>query len=255
MVLFKSTSNNTRSSLTEIRFSLKIRKPSSKSTRTATDGISGIPSVCCIPPHEDTNDSGRASVVGISAAATPPLFTSSLLPLSLAQSRKDIRERKEGFEMSQDTIPFAIRTQTLLPLNVAFAREDIRRRHEGYEAPADASDASPHRPIAALETSDVLALVSTRLSVSVSQPSFHSRGSTLSVYSHNTRSWNDLSGLEHSSDIHALGSFDSLVAAYANKTGDSQNDEAGLGRVLASGSTSSFDEESFMRMAEACVDW
>ena len=36
---------------------------------------------------------------------------------------------------SEDT-PFALRTQTLVPLSVAYSRDDIRRRNEGFEAPA-----------------------------------------------------------------------------------------------------------------------
>ncbi|KAI0674374.1 hypothetical protein C8Q78DRAFT_1076012 [Trametes maxima] len=252
MVLFKPTGNNTRSSLTEIRFSLKLRKPSYKSVHVSSDGVAAAPSILCIPPPQQPQEGlerpGRAAVVELPIPASTPLFTASLLPLSFAQSRRDIRERKEGFEMGRDAIPFAVRTQALLPLNVAFAREDIRRRHEGFEAPDDASDASPHAPIAT-------PALSRRLSVSVSHPSFCTRGSTPSVYSHSIRSWNDLSGLEHPSVTHASGSFDSLVAAYANKTGDLQDDEACLERILASGSMSSFDEESFIRMAETCVDW
>ena len=36
---------------------------------------------------------------------------------------------------SEDT-PFVLRTQTLVPLSVAYSRDDIRRRNEGFEAPA-----------------------------------------------------------------------------------------------------------------------
>lgn len=37
----------------------------------------------------------------------------------------------------EDLIPFALRSQTLVPLSVAFSRDDIRRRNEAFEAVLD----------------------------------------------------------------------------------------------------------------------
>ncbi|KAI1798137.1 hypothetical protein LXA43DRAFT_1088274 [Ganoderma leucocontextum] len=69
------------------------------------------------------------------------LPTNSLIRLSFAQCRRDIRWRKEGFEMSanatEDTTPFALRSHTLVPLSVAYSRDDIRRRNEAFEAAPD----------------------------------------------------------------------------------------------------------------------
>ncbi|KAM5533882.1 hypothetical protein V8D89_012422 [Ganoderma adspersum] len=76
------------------------------------------------------------------------LPTNGLIRLSFAQCRRDIRWRKEGFEMSanatEDPTPFALRTQTLVPLSVAYSRDDIRRRDEAFEAPP--SHVQPNGP-------------------------------------------------------------------------------------------------------------
>lgn len=65
----------------------------------------------------------------------PAMHHVALIPLSFAQSRRDIRTRNEGFEMksnvSQSLTPSL--SHNLIPLQTAQAREDIRCRREGFE--------------------------------------------------------------------------------------------------------------------------
>ena len=65
----------------------------------------------------------------------PAMHHVALIPLSFAQSRRDIRTRNEGFEMKRD-VPQSLTpslSHNLIPLQTAQAREDIRCRREGFE--------------------------------------------------------------------------------------------------------------------------
>lgn len=183
-------------------------------------------------------------------------LTASLLPLSFAQQRRDIRERQEGFEMRGDPTPFAVRSQTLLPLDVAFARDDIRRRHEEFEthispdsAPAPAMDALNHFS-RVFRTGPMSPPGS--LNISAPHRSHPAGSSPSSVYSQ-SRSWIDLSIPDDSISSADSHSFASLVAAYSSRSVTSDHFEPDEARSFPS--TSSFDEESFMRIAETSLGW
>ena len=183
-------------------------------------------------------------------------LTASLLPLSFAQQRRDIRERQEGFEMRGDPTPFAVRSQTLLPLNVAFARDDIRRRHEGFESRISPQSARPLTTDAPNQPSRVHS-PSPRspagpLSTSTSHYSHLTGYSTPSVYSQ-SRSWNDISIANNTISSVDSHSFASLVAAYSSRSVSSDHLEPEDARSFPS--TSSIDEESFMRIAETSLGW
>ncbi len=179
----------------------------------------------------------------------PPPPSIALVSLSFAQARKDIRWRQEGFEMASSDphpIPFALRTHMLVPLDIAYARDDIRRRTETFESrplPVDA-DRPPGRTSYPMPPA--------LLSPSPSYPTIHTYQSTLpSVYSQH--SWNE--------DEETKGVEDTVTAvyeAYNNLTlhelgYGAASDEAVAG--LTSLRASSFDEESFLRMAEDSLGW
>ncbi|KAI0635240.1 hypothetical protein C8Q77DRAFT_691264 [Trametes polyzona] len=131
---------NRRSSRLPLRLSFKPRKTSPKlATGNPASEKRRIPNVHYATPTPPIGSSADFMPnIPMKPPCTPikstPL-TASLVPLDFAQRRRDIRERKEGFEMLKDRTPFAVRTQNLLPLDVAFARDDIRRRGEHFEAP------------------------------------------------------------------------------------------------------------------------
>ncbi|OJT01742.1 hypothetical protein TRAPUB_7798 [Trametes pubescens] len=201
----------------------------------------------------------------------PSPLIASLVPLPFAQQRRDIRERREGFEMSGGSpTPFAIRAQTLLPLNVAFEREDIRRRHERFESPKTISHTSilSTTPVAGADTfglglglsPDRTARRSAALSISASHPQAgHSCSidSAPSIYSP-TRNYIDPSAIDQSTAAEESWSYDSLVAVYSSENScsdDCSGDAGNVQMMLENLTSSSFDEESFIRMAEDCVGW
>lgn len=173
------------------------------------------------------------------ASLPSPLPAISLLRLSFAQSRKDIRWRKEGFEMTSsdaDNIPFALRTHTLVPLDIAYARNDIRRRDEAFESRIFPMDVvSPRKHIS---TSTSL------LSASLSCPTIDDQMTLPSIYS--------------------LPSFtldDSILAVYEVYSALSLYE---LGYMVAadcevavdvSAHSDTFDGESFLRMVERSLGW
>ncbi|KAI0372024.1 hypothetical protein BV20DRAFT_137903 [Pilatotrama ljubarskyi] len=244
------------SRISEARFSLKLRKSTFRLAQNASTAGKEHPIRQATCPSQPQEDVTCGIVTSASLGPVQPIssLTSSLLPLSFAQSRRDIRERKEGFEMStsSDPIPFALRTQTLLPLDVAYSREDIRRRHEQFEVGGVLDDTYERRQ-------RVLNAQSPRTppATSTSQPSFQTGESSPSVYSQ-SRSWIDLSALRNSALLDESMSFESLVAVYSSRSLLAESlaaDASSPRRILASASSSSFDEESFMRMAEGLLGW
>ncbi|KAI0826543.1 hypothetical protein BC628DRAFT_1320016 [Trametes gibbosa] len=198
------------------------------------------------------------------SAPLPVPPTVSFLPLSFAQSRRDIRERKEGFEMERNSTPFAIRAHSLIPLDVAFARDDIRRRYIGSESPTTlTSSPSPlnHDDTAAAGWKDSISNSPMRTPlkpmffVPATSPNSGSPApSTPSVYSP-SRSWIDMSKEDSSGGNADISwSYDSLVAVYSKENGYSDDEGSGE-KMLASLSSDSFDEASFIRMAEDCLGW
>ncbi|KAI0360606.1 hypothetical protein OH77DRAFT_1418586 [Trametes cingulata] len=249
------------SRLSEARFSFKLRKSSSRLLHATllSQKEHSLGATVNRPQERQEEATCRTATSTASLGIVRPIssltssLTSSLLPLSFAQSRRDIRERKEGFEMSRsaDPIPFAIRTQTLLPLDIAYAREDIRRRDEQFQSTHTLDNIHERRTL--FPDADAPRTPTT----SVSHPSVLTGESSPSVYSQ-SRSWIDLSALDDSAAIEDSLSFESLVAVYSSRSlqAEAQNaDASSPRRILASASSGSFDEESFMRMAESVLGW
>ncbi|KAI0777748.1 hypothetical protein BD413DRAFT_640441 [Trametes elegans] len=218
-----------------------------------------------LPQHPDVDHPPpKASFHGLSIQPSSSLTHCSLIPLSFAQRRRDIRHRREGFETGGPPTPFAVRTHTLLPLDVAYAREDIRRREEAFElrVVAHALAADPDARGDGCSRGAAVALAhppppSTprMLSCSGSRLGLQASPSSPSVYSPDGEEATSPVVLEPS------WSFDSLVAVYTNRScyGDDDLDDSGGERscshVAVSGSAVSFDEDSFMRMAERDLGW
>ncbi|KAH9852562.1 hypothetical protein C2E23DRAFT_188367 [Lenzites betulinus] len=254
----ESTLSTRRPARPQGLFSIKLRKISAKLALVASvpekRRITGpIQPISTVP----TLSQGTLDLNDLTSTHTsvplPP--TVSLLPLSFAQRRRDIRERKEGFEMEKNPTPFAVRTQPLIPLDVAFTRNDIRRRHVEAEAPSSLG----HDNSAALRGSmSELPTWTPRtpvLSMPTTSPDSGSPAqSTPSAYSQ-SRSWIDPSHRASTTGSADMSwSYDSLVAVYSNGNGMS-DEEDGAEKFLADHSSSSFDEASFMRMAEDCLGW
>lgn len=246
------------------RFSFKLRrkvskpvpgKPTSEEGRVFDDLLASL--------QQHASDAEGPSDEPVQAIS--PLIA-SLLPLPFAQRRRDIRERREGFEMGGGPpTPFAIRAQTLLPLDIAFEREDIRRRHERFESPKILTRASilSTTPLAHTETPvlgfglspDRITRTSPALSTSASHPGpgrVCSIASTPSVYSP-SRSCIEPSAIDPSGAAEESWSYDSLVAVYSENS--CSDDASSVHMILENLTSSSFDEESFIRMAEDCVGW
>ncbi|KAI0711194.1 hypothetical protein C8T65DRAFT_727197 [Cerioporus squamosus] len=212
---------------------------------TTTDPVAWVPKGN--GPRRDTHT--HIPLLDTPSPPPAPAASLALVSLSFAQSRKDIRWRKEGFEMASsdpDVIPFAIRTHTLVPLDIAYARDDIRRRTETFE--------SRPLPISAnhLPARTSCSAAPTMPSSSPSRPTIHAYQSTLpSVYSQS--SWNE--------DEETKGAEDTVTAVYEVYNGltpyelgyGATSDEAVVG--MTSISLSSFDEASFLRMAEDSLGW
>lgn len=247
------------------RFSFKLRrkvskpvpgKPTSEEGRVFDDLLASL--------QQHTSDAEEPADEPVQVATSP--LIASLLPLTFAQSRRDIRERREGFEMGGGPpTPFAIRAQTLLPLDIAFEREDIRRRHEPFESPKTLTRAGilSTTPLAHTETPvlgfglspDRTTRRSAVLSTSASHPGpdrVCSIASAPSVYSP-SRSCIDPSAIDLSGAAEESWSYDSLVAVYSENS--CSDDASSVHMILENLTSSSFDEESFIRMAEDCVGW
>ena len=128
------------------RRSLSYDSTSSPELRHADRPFIFIPSLAQVGNTDEDVSPYKSNLRDQSSSLSLP--TNGLIRLSFAQRRRDIRWRKEGFEMSanatEDPTPFALRTQTLVPLSVAYSRDDIRRRDEAFEAPL--SHGQPHGP-------------------------------------------------------------------------------------------------------------
>ncbi|KAL7284140.1 hypothetical protein ACG7TL_001421 [Trametes sanguinea] len=237
------------------RFSRRIRRLTSKSAPLAPAPGRHLPSELFDPlAPSDAISTGHPCNVdpAVLAEHVPTLLTTSLLPLSYAQRRRDIRERREGFEMNGDPTPFAIGSQALLPLDIAFTRDDIRRRHEGFEA-------KPSPPILACSAGDDapgcadLATSSVRSSACLSSfPSSHSTAS--SIYSrYYALPDAESPGAESPHPYAETCPSQSSVATHSDGSIYSDCDCGSYKTSLIS--TSSFDEESFIRMAETSLGW
>lgn len=147
-----------------------------------------------------------------------------------------------------DAVPFAVRTHTLVPRDIAFARDDIRRRNEAFES----------RSLVAKTDSEATRVLPPTLSAVLSPsspalgPAMRTYQSTLlSVYSQTSCDDENIpEGIE-----------DTVTAVYDLYNGftlyelgyGAASDEAVAG--LASICLSSFDEESFLRVAEHSLGW
>ncbi|KAI9063565.1 hypothetical protein FKP32DRAFT_1676277 [Trametes sanguinea] len=236
------------------RFSRRIRRLTSRSAPLAPAPGRHLPGELFDPQAPpDTISARKPSDIDPAAFAecVPTLLTTSLLPLSYAQRRRDIRERREGFEMSGDPTPFAIRSQALLPLDVAFTRDDIRRRHEGFEAnpaPASLNTSSGDDITGRADLSTASILSPTSLS---SVPSCHSTAS--SIYSRYYELPGTSSGAESPGPCADAHPSQSSVDVHSDGSVYSECDCGSYKTSLIS--TSSFDEESFIRMAETSLGW
>ncbi|EMD31915.1 hypothetical protein CERSUDRAFT_99901 [Gelatoporia subvermispora B] len=156
----------------------------------------------------------------------------SLIPLSSAQSRADIRRRDEGFEMKQEP-PFAVQTQNLISLGEAQAREEIRRRLKVFEAATSQErmevDASADKPSCNEEANSIGSLTA-----AFSTPSVYSEEFSWDENARNTTMENSFRELTE------------LRKAYAGNLADTRDFAA---EENSQHSDSSFNEESFLRMA------
>ncbi|KAI0711230.1 hypothetical protein C8Q76DRAFT_735760 [Earliella scabrosa] len=201
-----------------------------------------------IAPFCDVDHLSLRTPVTLDPGSHPsPQPTISLLRLSFAQCRKDIRWRKEGFEMADsdaECIPFALRTHTLVPLDIAYARSDIRRRQEEYESRAVSLDVNPKQP---RPPSTRISLLSTSLSC----PTISNRSTLPSVYSHPSFRFS-------LDDDDLLDEADSIIEVYEVYHALPLHDlgyMSGSDNTAADLTSSSFDEDSFLRMAERSLDW
>ncbi|KAI0937581.1 hypothetical protein AcW1_001575 [Taiwanofungus camphoratus] len=181
-----------------------------------------------------------------------------LIPLSFAQRRNDIRRRIEGFEMAfePEFIPFALRTQTLIPLRDAHAREDIRRRGEGFEM-AEAKRLARRMEAVSHEADHSKAPRDTIADYEAAETSVHlSATSTVpSIYS--SESWKESASEHHGTkteDAIQASPSANLVSVINGSPRDRNPGDGYSRRNAADLSTSSFDEESFLRMA-APLGW
>ncbi|OCH93316.1 hypothetical protein OBBRIDRAFT_832709 [Obba rivulosa] len=152
-----------------------------------------------------------------------------LIPLSSARSRTDIRRRREGFEMEHDP-PFAVQTQRLISLEEAQGRDDIRRRREAFEtvAPRDSLQIDTSKSTPRMGPTDG----SIFFTAAASEPSVYSLRISLDG---STRSATLEDSFREVAEIRKA-----LAEAAAGSAHSSEADES---------PNSSFDEESFLRMA------
>ncbi|KZT10472.1 uncharacterized protein LAESUDRAFT_426636 [Laetiporus sulphureus 93-53] len=174
----------------------------------------------------------------------------SLVSLTSAQCRNDIRRRVEGFEMARIDSASRTRDPQLIPLKDAFFRDDIRRRGEGFEQLAQVDTERVSRMGSDLLEGDEAVIFpwsaddsaplnspSPQLSATSTLPSVYSQGSWAGNFSDD--------GLPCSSEVVSQRVLERTVEGV---DGDVREAEA----FTSSGS--SFDEESFLRMA-ASLGW
>ncbi|OBZ78092.1 hypothetical protein A0H81_02340 [Grifola frondosa] len=225
---------------------------------------------CILVPYTDpapdldlssyVNRPGAVRNRALSSGVTQALYTAlpvpdgymHLLPLSFAQRRTDIRDRKEGFEMASESSPFAVRTQTLIPLQDAFARDDIRRRGEGFEI----ADGRRYGVGAGVLCEPMNSGTNIGIHDGSSLPSGAniSAVSTISSF-YSLGSWVEF-GFDYPEDVDFDFSHTTMFT-HDELTGVSVADDISScyhhPQELVT-STSSFDEESFLRMA-ASLGW
>ncbi|RPD65595.1 hypothetical protein L226DRAFT_609582 [Lentinus tigrinus ALCF2SS1-7] len=253
MAIFKARNRHANYSLfADLRFPTNLRgkdtsTPKPRSPSAPTTATTPLPRVSdCAPSCSDTprrDAHAHTQLLGTTSLASAPTVSLALVSLPFAQCRKDIRWRKEGFEMASsdpDAVPFAIRTHTLVPLDTAYERDDIRRRNEAFESRSLSVNSNDQR-------------VSPPASPTVRPPSppcptIHNYQSALpSVYSR--YSWNDEVTKEEEDTVTAVYEVYRGLTLFELGYGVA-SDEAVMGAASVS-----FDEESFLRMAEDSLGW
>jgi len=176
---------------------------------------------------------------------------------SLLQRLQEVNTAREGLEnygprtrleIPKEISAFAVQTQTLIPLRDALNRDDIRRRDEGFEL-AEAKQSRRRGGVylgsrRRITSSVVSGASSSDLPATTVLPALPSAASTLpSIYS--TASWEgfDVAPFDVSGEIEMSALFDADM--------DSLH-----GRLcgLADLAETSFDEETFLRMASE-IGW
>lgn len=178
------------------------------------------------------------SMVSIPLAKHSPITLSTsphipLISLAAAQRRPSIRKRKEGFEMR------TIGAQELISLQDAQAREDIRRR--GFELTVrQGTSVSPRNNKSLSRRLPQFTTVGDKLSYCRTEPSLYSLGDSMEAIFQDSHSAGELS---YQGSI--LG--ERLHLETDGRTSRPRRD-------VADCSSSSIDEESFLRMA-APLGW
>lgn len=169
--------------------------------------------------------------------------------------QKRFQEQSRNFT-SIDNLPFAIRSQTMVPLSVAARRNDIRLRQEGFEmckSKPQLQKASFHSRTFPIE--EIASISPARISVTISEPSIYSEGSFDPQLTRSDESYYDevTTSVSMSVLFEGSGYIDhslSILDEASDSVGE-LGDSGDLDFLVED----TFNESSFLRIATTELDW
>ena len=239
--------------LSSLRYLLRGTKSNDPSSRPRDGGDENKPQ--SLPASRETLYAPTSSKT--KGSLTPKAVISRrsrTLSGKLERLRTKFRNHNQPAGAASDQLPFALQAQTMLPLSVAAQRDDIRLREEGFEMSGSTQQplmsASPHC-ITFPNSLENSVPVKSSSSLNVTrEPSFHfQEPSSIQLTGGDEDHISKPTSMmpNGSNANHSLGKLIGVTA--------SLGELGGFGEDLDPLEEDSFNEESFLRMAAAELGW